>query len=564
MSIRLKAVYCFTTVFLTLCAFSSVEGAVQKPMLKWQQGGCYSSWCETGWYASPAVADLDGDGSVEVIAGSNSIFILDGSDGSLVKQIDPDAGRIWPGVVIADIDGDEDLEIVTAHGKGYLHLFDHAGDPVWSRRPTESELRGLSLFDLDSNGTQEIVVNSAKRSDVNTWVYAHDGALRSGWPQLADDSGYAKGVFNDNAAIADLDEDGVAEIVVPSDVHYICAYDSNGLPKPANPMYGDKAWGKVGIWESLDIELRGWGACSGIREERYRTNFAHGAATVADVDADGALEVVVTGNTYDCSFDPYLSRYTGVFIFNSDRSRFQSDRYDWQDVVVDTGSPLSEDYDIIENCQPNPVVVDLDGDGQKEVLFASYDGRMHAFWLDKREHGNWPFSVYRAAEGVYRFASEPVVADLDNDGLAEVIFTSWVRKGSGLTGKLYLLDHQGNPLHEVDLPPAFGSPDWNGGLAAPTLDDIDADADLEVVVNTAHSGVVAYDLPGTRMARILWQTGRGSYRRNGLAAPVEKNCLADMDGDGDVDGRDVVQWLHTMAGLTVEAIAGDFGRSGCP
>ena len=25
--------------------------AVQAPVLKWQNGGCYSSWCETGWYA---------------------------------------------------------------------------------------------------------------------------------------------------------------------------------------------------------------------------------------------------------------------------------------------------------------------------------------------------------------------------------------------------------------------------------------------------------------------------------------------------------------------------------
>ena len=62
---------------------------------------------------------------------------------------------------------------------------------------------------------------------------------------------------------------------------------------------------------------------------------------------------------------------------------------------------------------------------------------------------------------------------------------------------------------------AFGSPDWNGALAAPTLADIDTDADLEVVLNTAHSGFVAYDLPGTANAKILWGTGRGSYQRNG-------------------------------------------------
>ena len=39
--------------------------------------------------------------------------------------------------------------------------------------------------------------------------------------------------------------------------------------------------------------------------------------------------------------------------------------------------------------------------------------------------------------------------------------------------------------------------------------------DLEVVLNTAHAGFVAYDLPGTADARVLWRTGRGNFRRNG-------------------------------------------------
>ena len=94
--------------------------AVQAPVLKWQHGGCYSSWCETGWYASPAVADLDGDGSMEVIAGAYTIFILDGANGSVLDSIDTPGSRVWPGVVVADLDGDEDWEIVTAQGSSLL------------------------------------------------------------------------------------------------------------------------------------------------------------------------------------------------------------------------------------------------------------------------------------------------------------------------------------------------------------------------------------------------------------------------------------------------------------
>lgn len=515
-------------LYLPLVLGGAGSAALPAPVLKWQRGGCYSSWCETGWYSSPAVADLDGDGRPEVIASAYSLVVLDGETGVLLWRVasghdrsDPGAsnvGRTWPGVLVADLDGDSALEIASAHGGGYLAVYDRAGyfKPGWPQRPADRELRGLAAGDLDGDGDLEIVVTAALGSKTNTWVFAHDGALRPGWPQLGDESGYAYGVFNDNAALGDLDGDGASEIVVPSDVHYICAYNSAGAQLPANSMYGGKGWGKVGVWESLEVELRGWGTCNpgDGRQERYRANFAHGPAAIADLDGDGAPEVVATGNVYDCATAPYTSKYTGLFIFNADRSRFNQGGYDWRSPPVDTGSPLSEDYNLIENTQPNPVIADLDGDGVMEILFAGYDGRLHAFWLDRNERGNWPYAVTVPADGFLRFASEPAVADLNGDGFAEVIFASWVQKGTHQTGRLHILDYLGNPLHEVDLPPAFGG-DWNGALAAPTLANIDGDPDLEVVLNTAHSGVVAYDLPGTATARVLWGTGRGSYLRAG-------------------------------------------------
>jgi hypothetical protein len=116
----------------------------------------------------------------------------------------------------------------------------------------------------------------------------------------------------------------------------------------------------------------------------------------------------------------------------------------------------------------------------------------------------------------FHFASEPVVADLDNDGSPEVLFASWGENDNGESGKLYVLNARGQQLFAVDLPaPRGGS--WSGGLAAPTLADIDGDGELEVIVNTVDAGVVAYDLPGTRYAHTLWPTGRGSYRRAGVA-----------------------------------------------
>ena len=264
-------------VLLTLAA-SPLHSAnpttttIAAPVLKWSEGGC-ASWCQTGWYSSPAVADLDGDGQPEVIGSGYSISVLNGSTGALEWQVpsgyDRSAppgtgpvGRTWPGIVAADIDADGLYEIVTAHSGGVVSVYDHTGyfQDGWPKYPTSHELRGLTVYDLDSNGTAEIIVTGATYNRTNTWVYEHTGELRPGWPQLNNDSGYAHGVFNDNSAAGELD--GQAAIVVPSDVHYIAAYTPGGVMLPANPVYGGKTWGQVGVWESYATELQGWGTCS--------------------------------------------------------------------------------------------------------------------------------------------------------------------------------------------------------------------------------------------------------------------------------------------------------------
>ncbi|WP_456406873.1 FG-GAP repeat domain-containing protein [Thiolapillus sp.] len=545
---------------------------IAAPVLKWQHGGC-TSWCETGWYSSPAVADLDGDGQQEVIGSGYAIHVLNGADGSLEWRVKSghdrsegegvdNVGRTWPGVVVADIDGDGQQEIAAAHGNGWVSVYDRQGyfKPGWPKHPVTNELRGLSVSDLDADGSLEIIVTGAVYNKVNTWVYEHNGALRPGWPQLGNDSGSAHGMFNDNAAVGDLDGDGFGEIIAPSDVHYVCAYEENGIQIPANAVYPDKDWGAVGIWEDLDTELRGWGRCNGVRSESYRANFAKGPAVISDMDGNGVNEVVTVGNMYDCSTSNYQSKYVAPFIFNADRSRYKTPQADWEQNPLDSGAPLVEDYNVIESNQPNPVTADLDGDGEKEILFPSYDGRLHAYWLDKTEHGAWPYEVdAHATEGFYRFASEPAVADLDNDGRAEVIFASWVQKGSNRTGRLHIVDYLGNKLQEIDLPPAKGNKDWNGALAAPTLANIDADADLEVVLNTAHSGLVAYDLPGTANARIIWGTGRGNYWRNGYVVDASPSTSCEAGpltlGPASYSGAEIHQSessLSTSGNVIVE------------
>lgn len=514
-----------STIYLPLVSRDGPgPGSNPTAVLKWSYGGCEASWCETGWYSSPAVLDIDADGIDEIIASAYSLWALEGENGEPIWQIPGDFGRTWPGVVVADLEPDGQPEIVIAQANGKVSAYRADGSAKWQVQPAAGvgEFRGLLATDLDGgNGPLEIVVTRAYGSARNTWVLDSSGHTRTGWPQLPKDSdnsnGYAWGVYNANAAAGNISGDGRLELIVPSDVHYINVFEPDGSALSASSaLYSGKTWGQVGVWESLIPEQRGWGACDGDRIESYRANFASGAAAIADLNGDGTREVVVTGNMYDCYADYPPSRYIALYIFNADRSRFNTGGTNWTTIPVDTGAPISEDYDEIETAQPNPVIADLDGDGKQEILFASYDGRLHAFWLDKTEHGDWPYSVYNASEGFYRFASEPVVADLYNDGTPEVIFTSWTEKNSNQPGKLHILDGaSGKLLFETNLPaPLSGSATWNGGLPAPTLANVDSDADLEVVINTANSGVVVYDLPGTANAKILWGTGRGSFKRD--------------------------------------------------
>jgi hypothetical protein len=289
---------------------------------------------------------------------------------------------------------------------------------------------------------------------------------------------------------------------------------TNGLFNSISPA-GPKLWSEVGIHVDQAVDLRGYANCG----VEHRPDFSDSAPVIADVDGDGVPELIVVGNIYNCA--NYVGLYHVPFIFKLDRTRWSGSGFDW--TVLPTplpgSAPRSQDYNVIETVMPNPAVADLDGDGRLEIIYPSYDGKVHAYWLDKTEHGNWPYTIPTtgAPGDDFRFASEVLVADLNNDGRAEVIFTSWPKKDSGGIGQLHILDYLGRELHRVDLPaPAIGVT-WNGALGAPTLARVDGSGNLAVVVGTVASGVVVYDLPNTANARILWGTGRGSSRRTGTA-----------------------------------------------
>lgn len=497
---------------------------ISAPVLKWQKAGCLDGvWCDTGWYASPAVADIDNDGKPEALWTNYEVMAINGENGTTQWKVNnPGGGRGWASVVVGDVNKDSSLEIVTAHGGGYLSVLQKDGTPLagFPRQDQTNELRSLAVSDVDDNGDLEMLV-CATRSNDQWFIYEHNGAIRSGWPRHSPDSdtnGYAAGCYNENVGLADLDGDGRDEMIGPNDTHYVVGFNDDGSPLRANAMYGQQAgqkqvWARVGFHYDHSVDLRGYANCGA----EHRPNFADSAPTFADVNGDGVLEIIIVGNMYNCGTDPYTSLFHMPYILRIDRTRWAGGGFNWTALPVPDGNaaPLSEDYNQIETVMPNPVVVDLDNDGLREILYSSYDGRLHAYWLDKTEHGSWPYRIKKQNENFIRFSSEPAVADLDNDGQAEVLVTTWTEHGSNAGGQLLVLSAAGTLLHAVNLPTSAEG--WDGAMAAPTLANLDNDADYEVVIGTANTGLVAYDLPNTANARILWGTGRGNYLRNGQA-----------------------------------------------
>jgi hypothetical protein len=483
------------------------------PELLWSRGGCFETWCQTGWYASPALADLDGDGSPEVVWGAYDVVALRASDGALRWRAES-SGRVWPSIAIADLDADGALEVVTGREGDSLTVYGPDGRVRWSRHPFGAgEIRSVAVSDLDGDGKLEIVVGRGSGGDYEqVAAFSAAGDLLAGWPaRHAGEPGDGWGLYNQNLAIADLDGDGTTEIVAPSDSHAITALDRSGNQLPVSARYAPRTvWAEVGVHVDEAADLRGHADCG----TEHRPNFGHSAPAIGDLDGDGRKEIVVVGNVYDCGASPYRSLYHLPFVLNADRTRWKAGPFDWT-VLPAPGpgsGPRSEDDGVIFPALPNTVLADLDGDGRKEILFSSWDGKVHAYGADRAEPGAWPFAV---PGGGIRFATEPAVADLDGDGKAEVVVATWTEQASGRAGQLLVLDHLGRLAHAVDLPASFPAGGWNGGLGAPTLARLSPRGEVHAFVGTARSGVVAYRIPHTAGARLLWPTGRGNLRRDG-------------------------------------------------
>ncbi len=166
-------------------------------------------------------------------------------------------------------------------------------------------------------------------------------------------------------------------------------------------------------------------------------------------------------------------------------------------------------------------VVDLDGDGDKEVIFGSYDSSLHAIDTEGAELDGFPVLLG------YLLEATPAVGDIDNDGDLEVVI-------GGFDRHLYVVQHDGSSA-SIYFAPGFI-------LAPSTLYDLDGDGDLEIITPTIGQTLAVMHHDGTALDNFPLVLGQSMS--SGVA-------VGDINGDGQVNIV-VGTWGNQVHGLNLD------------
>lgn len=371
--------------------------------------------------SSPVVIDLDGNGVPDIVfTTANLDQDLGSFDQTVLRAIRGDTGApifdvqsFFDGfnffefdlatVAAGDIDLDGRPEIITANlvlplrGEPFnvITAYEHDGTRKWRSPAYSTQPQGRftnrdnpAIADIDRDGVPEIIVGAH--------VFNNDGTLR--WKGTGGQA--YQSIFNGiNPAggaislVADLDMTGNPEIVTGN-----TAYHSDGsidwqvdLPDgyPAVANFDDDPFPEIVVVSQGTVRLHEhdgtlkWGPVT----LPGRTPVAGGPPTVADFDADGEPEIGVAGSDF----------YT---VFETDGT------VKWQRPTQDFSSGMT-----------GSTVFDFDGDGRFEVVY-----RDEVY-----------LRIYRGEDGTVlaqfpvpstTLNEQPTVADVDLDGNAEILVTA--------------------------------------------------------------------------------------------------------------------------------------------
>jgi VCBS repeat protein len=502
---------------------------------------------ETGWFSSPGLVDLNGDGKLEIVAPDYSTFVFDANGHQLGKGT-ATKGRVYAPGVVGDLDGDKVPEIVVGGNDGTVAAYDLVGGrlalkPGWPASTCSGgqcpEARGMAAADLDGDGHLEVVVTTTNTSPTGSQVFVFDaagnpyrpaGAPATAWPRYnASDDGFngvgnhGYGAYGENVGIGNLDDDPQLEIVVTFDNHQINVFNHDGTSVLASPWYTNRenahvgsrlGWGQFIRWLSPKVENDQYHRHTGPWPDVRKTAWLQWTASppsVADLDGDGHNEVIGLPNAE--MKEPYETQaYAFMALDGAQNGGARSARRHQGFSTL----PLSRkpavrgagDY-YPPGGIPAPTVVDVAGDRRPEIVSAVPDGFVYAIGPTGKRL--WRYDYARGAAKT--FASEVVAADLNRDGSPELVFGTYA--AARRSGRLVVLTATGKPLYDIRLRHQGNDGNGIGVPAAPSIADLDGDGRLEIVLSTFDHGIDVYRVPRSGTNCLPWPTGRGSLLRSG-------------------------------------------------
>ena len=265
---------------------------------------------DTQYYGYPAIADMDGDGSAEVILGRR-IFAADGTvlgTGSYGWGTNYTNTSV---VTIADFDADGVLDVVAGNA---VYAMD--GTTIWYDGGDDGF---PAVADFDADGEPEVV------RVTNGTIILSDTDGTTLW-SISNPAGGAGGP----PTVADFDGDGEPEVGIAGSSYYVVLetdgttlwanaisdYSSNRTGSSVYDFEGD---GSAEVVYADELTLWVFDGATGaveLQETDHSSWTLYEYPVIADVDADGETEIVLAGNYY--SGDG--SGWEGITIIGNDDS----------------------------------------------------------------------------------------------------------------------------------------------------------------------------------------------------------------------------------------------------
>jgi len=405
------------------------------------------------------LADIDGDGAEEILVASyNSMKVFKGN-GTLVWSRNLTGTAIYPPSV-ADMDGNGTLGIVQVTGgipnNGRIYYMDVNGNdhPGWPMNfSSHWILCAPVIADVTGNGTKEIIVQTRTSNNLHVLNIAGEVV----WTVNLD------GIPAFTPSVADIDNDGNAEVIACNSSGVLFAFDKNGQHKPGFPVPSD-----------------GY-------------SFSYQSPLLVDLDGNSQLSIVGAAHGDAPKF--YVRNSNGTY------------RDGWPVPVQDN----SWTY-----CPPT--AVDLQGNGEYSIFMSRPVSDVPAPMLwGFHENGSVMegFPIVKAG-GLESFMS---IADISGDGNHDIIFGSNML----VDGKGFIHAYPIGGSSELEGFPLrpFGFTYMNG----PNLGDVNGDGMLNLVALsyeqtfsvTDSAFINVYDLQiPVAEADVLFGTYKGGNDRTGF------------------------------------------------